>query len=82
MEKIKIRIINEDHCREVQKTLFEQGKNWGDGKGFLYLDSRWIFHGNGTLTYSDNFDWGLKHRNKEVTLQELLYKGEIQYEIY
>lgn len=83
MKEIKIRILDEDHCKEVQRALFEQGAKWGIGKEIKHLNSRWIFcNRSKSLSYSDKFNFGLKHYYKEITLSELLNKGEVQYEIY
>jgi len=76
MNNIKIKIINDKHSSMIQQQLFSTGYQWGgDNDTTVHnFNEEWIFADINTkfnekhITYSDNYNYGKKHRNVEVRI--------------
>jgi hypothetical protein len=83
LDKTKIRIKDKEHYELVQDALYDKGiycssqrnkDTYRVGYGYLFID-------RDLITYS-NYEYGISHPYKEITLEDILDIREIQYEIY
>jgi hypothetical protein len=83
LNKVKIKILNKKHSKQVQMALFEKGIGWSGGllKKYQNWDIHWIFIENNDLSHSGYF-YGEESPYKEITLEDILSTYDIQYEIY
>lgn len=72
---IKIKILSPQHSAEVQQALFCLGiRWWGEDKPIVEKTHKpYLFVDSNVITYGDSYpEYFKNHKNKEVTLEEIL----------